>query len=378
MKKMKIVSIGGDGIGPEVIREGLRVLEHVGSLFDLSFEIINIPGGGKYYLEHGIEWPEESFNTCKKADAILLGAVGYPGARLPDNNIAGANIVLGLRFGLDLFANIRPTKLYKGVKHKISNKFQKVWDYNNVNFTIIRENTEGLYYSPSRGLFSRGGIDEAAIDIRLITNKGSERVIRFAFDYAKLDSKGAPSDGHRLVTAIHKNNVLSGCQLFTRKFYEIAKQYSDIRASDILIDAFTQDLLRNPERYNVCVTTNMLGDICTDLASVLQGGMGMAPSAQINGWNSSSSGLFEPIHGSAPKYIGKMIANPIATILAVSMMLDWLGIKTNTKKCRNAANCIEKSVAKTLDSGKVLTPDLGGHSSTKDVTNEILKNFIFE
>ncbi len=371
MNALKLVAIGGDGIGPEVVSQSLRVLEKLETIFDLDFEIIPLEGGGKYYLDHGKEWADGSFEICQEADAILLGAVGYPGARLPDDNIAGAGIVLGLRFGLDLFANIRPTRLYRGVQHKISNEFKSVWNPNNVNFTIIRENTEGLY-APIRGRLNRGNLKELAIDTRIITLRGTKRVIKFAFDYCMNLNKGSPLDNKKRVTVIHKNNLLAGCQFFTEKFYEIALDYPEIIADDILVDAFTQSIIRNPENYNVCVTTNFMGDICTDLASVLQGGMGMAPSGQINGWTKQGShGLFEPVHGSAPKYANKNIANPIATILAASMMLNWLGVRFNDRY-REAGRAIEDAVEEIVSKGKILPLDLGGNASTSQVCDAIL------
>jgi len=360
MTSVKIACIGGDFVGPEVINEGIKILNCVNTLYNLNLEILEIDGGGSYYLKHGKEWPEGAFETCNDADAILLGAIGHPKARLPDNNIAGANIVLGLRFRLDLYANIRPTKLYKGVLHKISDKFSTVWEPSNIDFTIIRENTEGLYSSP----FGKQHLEELdsieARDVRIITKEKSDRVIRLAFQYAQEKKSGAPIDGNKRVTAIHKNNLLRGCQLFTREFYSIAQEYPKIIVNDILVDAFTQDVLRSPEKYSVCVTTNMFGDILTDLVSVLAGGMGMAPSGQINGWSSNSRGMFEPIHGSGPDIAGKQIANPIATILAVSMMLDWLSRKKGKNVFGQVAIEIEKAVQKLLIEGKYL-PLVGKH-----------------
>ena len=367
MTNVNIATIGGDFIGPEVVTEGIKVLNCVNDLYDLNLNLIEIEGGGSYYLKHGQEWPEGSFEICKDADAILLGAIGHPKARLPDNNIAGANIVLGLRLRLDLFANIRPTKLYVGVKHKISDKYTEVWDPANIDFTIIRENTEGLYSSP----FGKQPLDlnktSEAIDTRSITKHNSQRVIRLAYQYAKMKNSGAPIDSKKRVTAIHKNNLLRGCQLFTWEFYQVASEYPDIIANDILVDAFTQDVLRSPEKYSVCVTTNMFGDILTDLVSVLAGGMGMAPSGQITGWSPDSRGLFEPIHGSAPDIAGKQIANPIATILAVSMMLEWLSIKKDFQKLSVSALQIEKAVQELLIEGKYIPFDLGGNADTKSI-----------
>ncbi|MHA1972083.1 MAG: isocitrate/isopropylmalate dehydrogenase family protein [Candidatus Hodarchaeales archaeon] len=368
---MKITVIKGDGIGPEVITEGIKILKVIATYSNQHFEILNIEGGGKYYVKNGVEWPEGSFETCKEADAILFGAIGYPGARLPNNDIAGAGIILGLRFGLDLFANIRPTKLYNGVKHKISDKFKLVWEPKNVDFTIIRENTEGLY-APIRGTLKREIKNNIALDNRIITEEGSSRIIRFAFDYSKAITSDRTQTRKPSLTVIHKNNLLAGCQLFTKIFYELAKEYEDVQANDILVDAFTAELMRNPENFDVCVTTNMFGDICTDLASVLQGGMGMAPSAQINGWDENSKGLFEPIHGSAPDIAGKNIANPYATLLSVKMMIDWLGIKQKDIKLRTLAKTLEEAISDTI-SNKFLPKDLGGSYTTDKIGTEVAR-----
>jgi len=373
MTPIKIIAIGGDFIGPEVVNEGLKVLKKVEEINNLSLEITNIEGGGNYYLNHGVEWEEGSYEQCKKADAILFGAIGHPKARLPDNHIAGANIILGLRQRLDLFANIRPTKLYLGVKHKLSNEFRQIWAPKNVNFTIIRENTEGLYSSPFK---HRPKVDSSliqVIDERLISRKGSKRVIELAFQYADYKESRTPFDNVNRLTAIHKSNLLLGCQIFMDEFYSIASLHKSIVANDILVDSFAQDVLRSPEKYSTCVTTNSFGDILTDLVSTLAGGMGMAPSGQINGWSSDSHGMFEPIHGSGPDIAGKGIANPIAAILSVSMMLEWLGRKQSDDKFLISAKSVEDAVIKLLQKGDTLPLDIGGSAKTDQVGDAIVE-----
>ena len=373
MTPIKIVAIGGDFIGPEVINEGLKVLEKIAEIYNLDVEVINIEGGGNYYLQNGIEWEENSFDECKKANAILFGAIGHPKAFLKDGHIAGANIILGLRQRLDLFANIRPTQMYQGVKHKVSNEFRQIWSPNDVDFTIIRENTEGLYYSPFK---HRPKVDSSlnkVIDERVISRKGSRRVIELAFQYADYNQSRAPIDNVNRLTAIHKSNLLVGCQLFMDEFYSVASHYKNIVANDILVDSFSQDVLRSPTKYSTCVTTNSFGDILTDLVSVLAGGMGMAPSAQINGWSSSSCGLFEPIHGSGSDIAGKRIANPIAAILSVSMMLEWLGRKNNSETYLISAKSIKSAVIELLVKGDTLPVDIGGSANTSQVGDSIVK-----
>jgi 3-isopropylmalate dehydrogenase len=361
----RIAVLPGDGIGREVAREGVKVLEAVEEAFDVSFDLETIPGGGEYYLEHGEEWPEGSFDKCKAADAILLAAIGYPGARLPNGDLAGGGIVFGLRFGLDLYANVRPTKLYPNVRHKIHDEFTDVWKRGMVDFVTIRENTEGLY-TPIRGFLRRGGLEELAVDARVITRKGSKRAIRFAFELAKRRS-GAPLDGVHRVTCVDKSNVTAGCQLFRRVYDEVASDYPDIKKDYAYIDAFTQWVVRRPEHYDVAVTPNMFGDIATDLASVLQGGMGMAASGNIG----DEHAMFEPVHGSAPKHAGKDKANPIATVLAVHMMLEWLGDRNGDAKLVQASKAVEEAVVSVLKEGKYLTYDLGGDAKCSEVGSAI-------
>jgi 3-isopropylmalate dehydrogenase len=359
-----IIVLPGDGIGIEVTREGIKVLHAVSEVYGISFDITEYPCGGAYYLETNKEWDDNTFEECKKADAILLGAIGWPGAVLPDGNLAGAGVVFGLRFGLDLYANVRPTKLYPGVNHKISNQFINVWKPEHVDFVIIRENTEGCY-TPTRGFLNRGEKTELAVDSRVITRKGCERVIRFAFDLC-MNRQGAPKDGKHRVTCVDKSNVLNGCQLFRKVYDEIAGDYP-VQKDYAYIDAFTQWIIRNPEYYDVAVTPNMLGDIATDLASVLQGGMGMAASANIG----DAHAMFEPVHGSAPKYTGKNKANPIASILSVQMMLSYLAEKKSDKSLKEASDTVEKAVASVLKEGKTLTYDLGGKAGTSQVGDAV-------
>ena len=361
----KIVLLAGDGVGPEVMREGVKVLKAVESAYGVSFDLVPFPCGGQHYLETGEEWPDGAFESCKAADAILLGAVGLPQAVLPNGDIAGVGVVFGLRFGLDLYANVRPTKLYPNVRHKIHDEFKLVWEPGKVDFVIVRENTEGLY-TPTRGFLDRGGVKELAVDSRVITRKGAERVIRFAFELSK-QRHGAPSDGKHRVTCVDKSNVTAGCKLFRQVYDEVATRYPTVLKDYAYIDAFQQWLIRSPEVYDVAVTSNVFGDIATDLAAVLQGGMGMAAGGNIG----DEHGMFEPIHGSAPKHAGKDEVNPTAMILAVQMMLDWLSRRKGEKALREAATAIEQAVESTLKKGTVFTYDLGGTAKCSEVGTAI-------
>jgi len=356
----------GDGTGPEVVREGCRVLDALAEGGPAPWHLTEYPGGGQYFLKTGREWEPEAAAAARAADAILVGAVGWPGATLPNGDLAGRALVLGLREGLDLFANVRPCKLYPGVRHRISGEFREVWAPKNVDLIVVRENTEDLY-TPARGRLRRADETEVAIDTRIITRKGSERVIRFAFDIARARPRGAPEDGVRRVTCVDKSNVMEGCRFFRETFDRVAADYPEIEREYAYVDAFAQWLIRNPEHYNVAVATNMMGDIVTDLAAVLQGGMGFASGGNIG----TEHGMFEPVHGSAPKYAGKNQANPFATFFAVEQMLRWLGGKHADARLLRQADRLERALARTLAEGRARTYDQGGSVSTREAGDRV-------
>jgi len=378
----RIAVLPGDGTGREVADEALRLLRTIESHTNYGFEIKVINCGGKHYLETGEEWAEGSFEFCRdEADAIFLGAIGHPGAKLDNGDLAGGSVILGLRSGLDLYANVRPIKLYEGVPHKIHGNFGSVWKPGMVDMTILRENTEGLYHSLLRRSADRAqgrspyeppemtfpGLDgEVAWDPRPISKSGSERLIEMGFQTA-INRKGAPSDGVSRVSCIDKSNVTRGCQLFRSTFDEISLKYPDIEPDKGYIDAFMQWMIRNPEYYDVVVSSNMFGDIATDLGAVLQGGMGMAASGNIG----DNHAFFEPVHGSAPKHAGKNVVNPIASINSIQMMLDWLGRRNGDSSLISIAEMIDQSVAEHLKEGKSLTYDLGGSASCSSVGEAI-------
>jgi isocitrate/isopropylmalate dehydrogenase len=349
----------GDGTGPEVVREGLKVLEALAENAAAPWHVVEYPGGGQYFLKTGREWEPEAAAAARSADAILLGAVGWPGATLPNGDIAGRALVLGLREGLDLFANVRPCRLYPGVKHRISGEYRSVWAPKNVDMVIVRENTEDLY-TPARGRLARGGETEVTVDTRIITRKGSERVIRYAFELARARGRGSPEDGVKRLTCVDKSNVMEGCRFFRETFDRVAAEYPEIERDYAYVDAFTQWLIRNPERYNVVVATNMMGDIITDLASILQGGMGFASGGNIG----NDHGMFEPVHGSAPKYAGKNQVNPYATFFAVEQLLRWLGERAKDSRLTHQADRLERAISATLAEGGSGTYDQGGTVTT--------------
>jgi 3-isopropylmalate dehydrogenase len=354
-----LVLLPGDGIGVEVIAEARAMVEQVSAATGVKFALDEIVCGGKYYLEHGEDrdWPVGSEEKCAAADAILLGAVGWPMANgspatMKNGQMAGWSPVIGNRTKLDLYANVRPVKLLPGVKHTLSGVPAQVWQAKNVDMVIIREGTEGLY----SGIGEREPGDQRATDLRVITRHASERVIRKAFELSMSRGKGAPKDGVKRVTAIAKHNVLMGCRLFVDVFREVAKEFPEVEADLSIVDSFAMFVLTQPEHYDVCVTTNMFGDIVTDLASVLQGGMGMAVGCNIG----DGRAMFEPIHGSAPPLAGKDKANPLAMLLATGEMFAWLGGRFADARLVRAGAAVEAAVAKVVQDGKTLPADLAG------------------
>ena len=376
-KKYNIVLLPGDGVGVEVAKEAKKLIDVVTTKIKAEISVKEIPCGGKFYLEHGTrDWPEGSAEICEKSDAILLGAVGWPDpsgrgpVTMPDGRMAGYSAVIGNRVGLDLFANVRPVKLLPGINHQISGKSKQVWSPENVDMVFIRENTEGLYAGMG-GVLRAGGKPSIATDTRVITWQASERVIRHAFEICANRKRGAPEDGKKRLTCIVKNNVLDGCRLFVDVFRHVGKEYPNIEQELSIVDAFTQWLVTRPEHYDVCVTTNMFGDIVTDLASVLQGGMGMAVGCNLGDKNA----MFEPIHGSAPPLAGKNSANPMAMLLAAGEMFSWLGQRHSDDLLSKAGSSVEAAVAKQIQAGSPLTADIVGQkkaSSLSDVADAVI------
>jgi isocitrate/isopropylmalate dehydrogenase len=362
-----LVLLPGDGIGVEVIAEARALLDIVASRTGVRFAIDEIPCGGKFYLEHGSrDWPEGSEERCAAADAILLGAVGWSGpdgapVTMPDGKMAGYSPVIGNRMRLDLYANVRPVRCYPGTRHGISGRFAEVWRPDTVDMVIVRENTEGLY----SGIAER--TPDRATDLRVITRRASTRVITKAFELSRERARGAPGDGKKRVTCIVKHNVLTGCRLFLEVFREVAKSYPDIEPDVAIVDSFAMFVLTQPERYDVCVTTNMFGDILTDLASVLQGGMGMAVGENVG----DDHAMFEPIHGSAPPLAGRDRANPMAMLLATGAALGWLAKRHGDHKLATARKAIDAGVASIVERGEPLTTDLGGSASRSAVAAAI-------
>ncbi len=374
-RNYKIAVLPGDGIGREVISEVRRIVEEVvGPADDIDLELHEFECGGEYFLKTGREWSgdAEAF-TKTEADAILLGGIGAKGpdgniVRRPDGNLAGYSVVIGLRQDLDLYANVRPVKLYEGVPTPLAGK-----NSSDIDIVIVRENTEGLYY-PARGRFSEPDRD-FAYDLRMITAKGSERIARYAFDLA-MGRNGAPIDNAKRVTCVDKSNLLAGCQLFRETFDKVGEQYKGVTKDYAYVDAWTLLVVRNPEFYDVVVAPNAFGDIISDLGGALVGGLGMVPSGNVG----EKHAVFEPVHGSAPDIAGKEQANPIAALLSTAMMLEWLGKKFDDKGPVKTAGWIRGAIEDVLREGRIRTPDLClgewsevKPSTTQQVTTEIIK-----
>ncbi|MBK9032565.1 MAG: isocitrate/isopropylmalate dehydrogenase family protein [Myxococcales bacterium] len=351
-----VVLLPGDGIGVEVAAEARALLEALAPKLGVALPVTEIACGGRYYLEHGDrDWPAGSEDRCKAADVILLGAVGWNGAdgqpaTMKDGKMAGWSPVIGNRLKLGLYANVRPIKLLRGVRHGLSGRFAQVWEPGMVDMIFVRENTEGLY----SGI---GGIaGDAAIDTRVITRGASRRVIKKAFELSRARGTGAPIDGKKRVTCVVKNNVLYGCKLFLEVFREVAADFPDVAQDVAIVDSFAMFILTRPEQYDVVVSTNMFGDILTDLGSVLQGGMGMAVGCNVG----DDHAMFEPIHGSAPPMAGKDLANPLAMLGATAEALRWLGRRHGDERLVRGAKAVDDAIAAIVARGKPLTADLVG------------------
>jgi len=345
MKRIAVVP--GDGIGIDVTREAMRVLRRVNDVFAAGLEFTEFDWGAEKYLREGISLPTGAFDMLRKDfDAILFGAIGDP--RVPDNKHA-AEILLALRFGLDLYANVRPVRLFH--ERLCPLKGAGVAD---VNFTVIRENTEGAYVNAG-GVFKRGTPDEVANQVEIHTRKGVERIMEYAFQFAR-------RHGKTRVCMSDKSNVMAYAgDLWQRCFKEVAARYPDVQTSHLYIDALALLFVRQPKDFQVVVTNNMFGDIITDLAAALQGGLGMAASGNIN---PNGVSLFEPVHGSSPPLAGKNIANPMGSILTSAMLLEHLGLT-------DAARAVENAVIACVNENKT-TQDIGGKLGTREVGEAVL------
>ncbi|MDD4908423.1 MAG: 3-isopropylmalate dehydrogenase [Candidatus Omnitrophica bacterium] len=338
----KIAVIPGDGTGPEVVREGLKVLDAAGKKYNFKYESKIFDFGGERYLKTGKTLEEKDIAELKKYSAIFLGAIGHPDVK---PGILETGILLKLRFSLDQYINLRPIRLYNEAFCPLKDKKPE-----NIDFVVVRENSEGLY--KSMGEFKdKGTKKEVATQISYNTRKGVERCIRFAFEYCRSRNK------RKKLTLCGKTNVLTfAWDLWDRTFHEVAKEYPDITIDYAHVDATTMWFVKNPEWFDVIVTDNMFGDIITDLGAIIQGGMGIAAGGNINPKGVS---MFEPIGGSAPKYTGKNVINPLAAICAAGMMLENLGEVEAGKAIEDTVIKLVKEKMKSLAAGKM------GYSTTE-------------
>ena len=335
-KTYKIAVMGGDGTGPEVAAEGVKVLKAAAKKYNFNLELTDFDYGGDRYIRTGEVLPDNAVEELTKHDAIFLGAIGHPDVK---PGILEKGILLNLRFALDQYINLRPVILYPNVETPIKNKGPE-----DIDFVVVRENTEGLY-AGAGGVLKKNTPDEVAVQESINTRKGVERCIRFAFEYARKRNK------RKQVTLCGKTNVLTfAFDLWERVFYEVAKEYPDIKTDYAHVDATCMWMVKNPEWFDVIVTDNMFGDIITDLGAMIQGGMGIAAGGNINPEGVS---MFEPIGGSAPKYTGKNVINPLAAIGAAQMLLDHLGEIEAAQAIENAIRWVVAEKLDSLSAGKM-------------------------
>lgn len=350
MKTYRVAVIPGDGIGNEVTPAAIRALEGAGRRHDVGFEWESFPWGSAYYFEHGRMMPADALDRLRPFDAIFFGAVGDP--RIQDN-VTLNGLLLPIRRGFDQYACVRPAVLYPGVRAPLAGR--KPGD---IDFVVVRENTEGEY-AQIGGVLHTGGSQEVAVQSAIFTRHGTERVIRFAFDLARQRQR------KRLLTSVTKSNAQGFSMGFwDRVFSDVAREYPDIRTESLLVDAACMDLVRRPQDFDVIVASNLFGDILTDLSAAITGSLGLAPSGNLNPARTFPS-MFEPVHGSAPDIAGRGIANPMAAMLAGAMMLDFLGEGA-------AAKLMESAVLRVLADQREVTPDLGGTGTTESVTSAVL------
>ncbi len=356
-----IALLPGDGIGPEVVAEGVRVLEQVERLSggELAFELQAYEVGAEAWRRTGEAISDDVYAACELADVMLLGAVGLPDARHPDGREAGSDAMFRLRFGLDLYAGIRPIKLYPGCPTPLRDVSA------GIDYVVVRENVEGVYAGRHGGSRVEG---EVAADTSIITRAGTTRIVHQAFHLAERRS-GARADGVSRVSCVDKANVLASYAFFRDVATDVAESFPDVAFEAIYVDAAALYLVQRPSTFDVLVAENMFGDILSDLGAATVGGLGLAPSGDVGDWH----GIFQASHGSAPDIAGKGVANPLATILSCGLMLDWLGRRDDDDAAVRAGEWVEAAVAAALADGSALTSDLGGSAGTVAAGDAVLR-----
>ena len=333
----ELVALPGDGIGPEVVREALKVLEATAEITGLRYETREFPYGSEHYLATGELMPEKTLDELRQHEAVFLGAIGDPRAPI---GLVERSVILGMRFGLDLYVNLRPVKVYAERFCPLKDKKPE-----DVDLIVVRENTEDAY-TQIGGFLRKGTPQEVAITSMVHTRFGAERACRYAFELCRRKGRGK-------VTLVDKANAIPSHEVWTRSFADVGKEFPEIETDHAYVDAACMWMVKNPEWFDVIVTPNLFGDIITDLGAMIQGGLGIASSGNIHPGRVS---MFEPIHGSAPKYKGKNVANPIAAILALEMLLEHLGEM-------EAAGLIERAVCYLLTSSRIRSLSAGAHKT---------------
>jgi tartrate dehydrogenase/decarboxylase/D-malate dehydrogenase len=348
MKEYDIAVIPGDGIGPEVIKEGIKVLNKISELSnDIQFNFEIFPWGCEFYLKNGKMMDDDGIEQLKKYDAIYLGAIGYPG--VPDH-ISLWDVLLKIRKSFHQYVNLRPIKLLKGALCPLAEVSAE-----DIDMLVVRENSEGEYSGAGEWLF-KDTSEEVVLQTGVFSRKGTERIIRYAFEIAREQGKS--------LTSISKGNALNYSMVFwDQVFEEISREYPDVQTDSYLVDAASMLFIKDPKRFEIVVTSNLFGDILTDLGAALAGGLGLAAGANINPDRTFPS-MFEPIHGSAPDIAGNEMANPLAAIWSASQILDFLGHQ-------EWAETVIKSIEKVMVENTVLTPDMKGSSTTTEVGDRI-------
>ena len=343
MKRHRIAVVAGDGIGPEVIAEGERILKRVARLDgSFMFSFTHFPWGCEYYLKTGRMMPADGLKTLSKFDAIFLGAVGFPG--VPDH-ISLRGLLLEIRHGFDEYVNVRPVKLLPGAPCPLAGAKPE-----DIDMTFIRENSEGEYSGSGAWLY-KDTPQEVVIQNGVFSRKGTERIIRYAYELARREGK--------TLTSISKGNALNYSMVFWDQiFKEVGEEYPDVKTHSLLVDAAAMFMVKNPKRFQIVVASNLFGDILTDLGAAISGGMGLAAGANLNPERRFPS-MFEPIHGSAPDIAGKGLANPLATIWSAAQMLEFFGHKSWSDRVLGV-------IAKMLREKISLTPDMGGKATTSE------------
>jgi tartrate dehydrogenase/decarboxylase/D-malate dehydrogenase len=343
MKTFNIAVVAGDGIGKEVVPEGIRVLEAAGQRFGFQFNWRPFDWSCEAYAKTGKMMPDDGLQQLQPFDAIFLGAVGHPS--VPDH-VSLWGLLIPIRRGFRQYVNLRPVRLFDGIETPLKN-----WKPGQIDFCIVRENNEGEY-SNIGGRLYEGTEDEMAVQQTVFTRRGVNRVLRFAFELARKRKK-------HLTSATKSNGIIHTMPFWDECFHQMGKAYPEIRTDQYHIDILTAHFVRHPDWFDVVVGSNLFGDILSDLGPAVVGSIGIAPSANLNPEKEFPS-MFEPVHGSAPDIAGKGIANPIGQIWSGAMMLQHLGAE-------EAADAVESAIAETLAEGKVRTPDIGGHATTKDL-----------